>query len=94
MVAASWAGSRSPCPVLFSHRPDRLRARAMENTSHPAHGSATQPAVAALAPQCAAAPKRPGACVPWRGRGGDLGACIYCGEMISHPIPKAPHESE
>lgn len=27
-----------------------------------------------------AAKKHLGACVPRRGRGGDLGACIYCGE--------------
>ena len=24
----------------------------------------------------------PGACVPWRGRDGDLGACIYCGKKL------------
>ncbi len=28
------------------------------------------------------AEKHQGACVPWRGRGGTLGACIYCGKRL------------
>ena len=27
-----------------------------------------------------AAKKHPGACVPWRGRDGELGSCVYCGK--------------
>ena len=25
----------------------------------------------------------PCACVPWRGRGGDVGSCIYCGVKVA-----------
>ncbi len=29
-----------------------------------------------------AAQEHKGPCVPWRGRGGELGACIYCGQPV------------